>query len=71
MDTPYTLTKEGHELRFASNYLGPWLFTNSVLPKILSSTNKRIVMVASSGHANGDIRWGDPAFKTGYEKKQA
>ena len=71
MDTPYHFTPEGHELQFVSNYLGPWLFTNSILPKILSSTNKRLVMVASSGHANGNIKWDDPAFKNGYDKRAA
>ena len=71
MDCPYHVTPEGHELQFASNYLGPWLFTNLILPKILHSTNKTIVMVSSAGHANGDIRWDDPAFRQGYHKKAA
>ena len=71
MDTPYTVTSEGHELQFVTNYLGPWLFTQSLLPLDLKSTGKRVVMVASSGHANGSIRWDDPAFKEGYHRKQA
>lgn len=71
MDNPYTITYEGHEIQFVTNYLGPWLFTQLVLPRVLESESKRVVLVASSGHVNGKIRWDDPAFKTGYNKKEA
>lgn len=71
MDNPYTITSEGHEIQFVTNYLGPWLFTQLVLPRVLESESKRVVLVASSGHVNGKIRWDDPAFKTGYNKKEA
>ncbi|ORY31411.1 short-chain dehydrogenase [Naematelia encephala] len=66
MDTPYTLTSEGHELQFATNYLGHWLFTNTLLPRILQGRNKRIVNVSSSGHVSSDIRYDDPNFKKAY-----
>jgi len=73
MDTPYTLTKQGHELQFATNYLAPYIFTLTILPLILKSITRSIVNVSSSGHGNGMVRWDDPAFKGegGYDKKQA
>ncbi|ORX35934.1 hypothetical protein BD324DRAFT_629581 [Kockovaella imperatae] len=71
MDTPYELTPEGHELQFATNYLGPWLFTQSIIPLVLESKGKRVVMVSSVGHHNGDIRWDDPAYTKGYDRKHA
>ena len=71
MDTPYTITKEGFELQLATNYLGPWLFTQMILPLILKSDSRRVVMVSSMGHVNGPIRWDDPNFKQDYDKKKA
>lgn len=65
------ITSEGHELHFASNYLGHWLLTNSILPKVLASDGKRIVNVASLSHVYGPIRWDDPAFKEGYNSDLA
>lgn len=72
MDNPYTLSTDGHEIQFAINYLGHFLFTMLILPNILKSGSKRIVNVSSGGHHNGDIRWDDPDFKKGdYNKKAA
>ena len=41
------VSKDGHELHFAVNYLAPFLLTRSLLPTITSSTPARIVNVAS------------------------
>ncbi|WVR08329.1 hypothetical protein IAU60_005382 [Kwoniella sp. DSM 27419] len=73
MDNPYTLTKEGHEIQFATNYLAPFVFTMTILPLVLKSTAKTVVNVSSAGHENGQMRWDDPAFKgeKGYNKKEA
>lgn len=72
MDTPYTVTDEGNELQLASNYLGHYLFTMSILNLIMAGKNKRIVNVSSSGHENGRIRFDDPMFdKEPYNKKEA
>jgi NAD(P)-dependent dehydrogenase (short-subunit alcohol dehydrogenase family) len=42
---------DGHELRFAVNYLAPFLLTNLLLPLLQRSTPARIVNVASVGQA--------------------
>ncbi len=42
------LTKQGHELAFGVNHLGPYLFTRLLLPALHASS--RVVMVASDSH---------------------
>ncbi len=52
------LTREGFEMTFAVNYLGPFLLTNLLLPLIRRSSPSRIVTVASSAHYDVDrIDW--------------
>lgn len=72
MDTPYSLTKDGYEHQLASNYLGHWLLTNLLLPKLLDGKDKRVVNVSSIGHQYGGINWEDPHFKNGeYNRNKA
>ncbi len=42
-------SKDGYELRFAVNYLAPFLFTHLLLPSIRNAGNSRIVNVSSIG----------------------
>jgi len=42
-------SRDGHELRFAVNYLATFLLTHSLLPLLLRSTPARIINVASIG----------------------
>ena len=42
---------DGHELRFAVNYLAPYLLTRLLLPLLKSSAPSRIVNVSSAGQA--------------------
>ena len=44
------LTKDGFELTFGTNHLGPYLFTRLLLPAIARAEEARIVNVASTGH---------------------
>jgi NAD(P)-dependent dehydrogenase (short-subunit alcohol dehydrogenase family) len=46
---------EGYELRFAVNYLAPFLLTNLLLPLLRRSVPARIVNVASAGQAAIDF----------------
>jgi len=46
---------DGHELRFAVNYLAPFLLTNRLLPLLRRSSPGRIVNVASAGQAPIDF----------------
>ena len=41
------VSKDGHELHFAVNYLSPLLLTRTLLPRIVASAPSRIVNVAS------------------------
>jgi NAD(P)-dependent dehydrogenase (short-subunit alcohol dehydrogenase family) len=49
------VSADGHELRFAVNYLAGFLLTRLLLPLIRSSTPARIVNVASAGQAPIDF----------------
>jgi dehydrogenase/reductase SDR family protein 13 len=44
------LNKEGYDLTYATNHLGPFLFTRLLLPKLKESSEGRIVNVASVAH---------------------
>ncbi|KAI1763151.1 NAD(P)-binding protein [Hypoxylon sp. FL1150] len=60
---PRTITDEGFEKQLATNYLGPFLFTQLLIPKILASDAPRIVNVGSDGHILSPIRFDDPNFR--------
>lgn len=42
-------SQDGHELRFAVNYLAPFLLTRMLLPRLRASAPSRIVHVSSAG----------------------
>ncbi|ORY03482.1 retinol dehydrogenase 13 [Clohesyomyces aquaticus] len=73
MAVDYSVSLDGHESQFATNHLGPFLFTNLVMGKILASEEPRIVMVSSEGHHLCPIRFHDYDFHKGetYSKWQA
>lgn len=62
MAVPYTKTVDGFERQFATNHLGPFLFTNLILGKVLASPHKRVVMVSSGGLRYNGVRYGDYGF---------
>lgn len=62
---PRAITDEGFENLFASNYLGPFLLTNLLMPKILASDAPRVVNAGSDGHILSPIRFDDPNFRVG------
>jgi NAD(P)-dependent dehydrogenase (short-subunit alcohol dehydrogenase family) len=47
--------KDGHELRFAVNYLAPFLLTRLLLPLLKASAPSRIVKVSSVGQVPLDF----------------
>lgn len=60
---------DGHELRFAVNYLAPFLLTNLLLPLLRVSAPARIVNVASVGQA--PIDFDDVMLERRYDGMQA
>jgi NAD(P)-dependent dehydrogenase (short-subunit alcohol dehydrogenase family) len=60
---------DGHELRFAVNYLAPFLLTNLLLPLLRRAAHARIVNVASAGQA--PIDFDDVMLEHGYEGMRA
>jgi NAD(P)-dependent dehydrogenase (short-subunit alcohol dehydrogenase family) len=66
-----TLTEDGIETTFAVNHLGPFLLTNLLLDLIVASAPARIVNVASTGHYQGTLDFGDLGFERGYQIMKA
>jgi NAD(P)-dependent dehydrogenase (short-subunit alcohol dehydrogenase family) len=60
---------DGHELRFAVNYLAGFLFTRLLLPLVKSSTPARVINVASAGQA--PIDFDDVMLTRSYDGAQA
>ena len=56
---------DGHELRFAVNYLAPFVLTRALLPLLVSSAPARIVNVASG--AQQEIEFDDPMLTGSYD----
>ena len=67
--TQREISGDGHELRFAVNYLSGFLLTGLLLPVLIRSAPARIVNVASAGqHA---IDFDDVMLERGYEGTRA
>jgi NAD(P)-dependent dehydrogenase (short-subunit alcohol dehydrogenase family) len=60
---------DGHELRFAVNYLAGYALTRRLLPLLRASAPARIVNVASAGQAPIDLR--DVMLTRGYDGSRA
>ncbi|MEJ7818419.1 MAG: SDR family NAD(P)-dependent oxidoreductase [Thermoleophilaceae bacterium] len=67
--TEREVSRDGHELRFAVNYLGGFLLTHELLPLLVESAPSRIVNVASLGQA--PIDFDDPMIEHGYDGSRA
>ena len=67
--TEREVSRDGHELRFAVNYLAGFLLTHELLPLLVESAPSRIVNVASLGQA--PIDFDDPMIEHGYDGSRA
>ena len=60
MACPYSKTVDGIECQFGTNYVGHFLLTNLVMPKILAAgPGARIVNVSSLSHRVADVNLDD------------
>ena len=62
-------SEDGYELRFAVNYLAPFLLTRLLLPRLRQSAPARIVNVSSAGQA--PINFRDVMLERRYDGVQA
>ena len=62
-------SRDGYELRFAVNYLAPFLLTKFLLPLLKDSSPSRIVNVASAGQS--PIDFDDPMLERDYDGMRA
>ncbi|KAJ3129920.1 hypothetical protein HK098_007674 [Nowakowskiella sp. JEL0407] len=53
MACPFEITKDGYESQFATNHLGHFVLTTTLLPAIEKSAPSRIVNVSSDLHSSG------------------
>ncbi|MCA1715341.1 MAG: SDR family NAD(P)-dependent oxidoreductase [Actinobacteria bacterium] len=68
-ETERSLSQDGYELRFAVNYLAPFLLTRLLLPLVHRSAPSRIVNVASAGQS--PISFDDVMLERGYDGMRA
>jgi NAD(P)-dependent dehydrogenase (short-subunit alcohol dehydrogenase family) len=66
---PRETSKDGYELRFAVNYLAPFLLTHLLKERLIESAPARIVNVASAGQAPIDLD--DLMTERGYDGVRA
>lgn len=65
------VTAEGNELTLAVNYLSRFLLTNLLLDALKRSAPSRVIEVAGSSHARGEIDFADLQGEQGYDGTKA
>jgi NAD(P)-dependent dehydrogenase (short-subunit alcohol dehydrogenase family) len=71
MIPPKTLTADGFELQFGTNHLGHFALTGRLLERLLSTTDSRVVNVASAAHNAGKMNFDDLQWEKRPYKKMA
>ncbi len=61
----------GYETQFAINHLGHFQLTRALLSALKAAHGARVVNVTSGAHRFGRIRWDDPNFVTGHDRRAA
>ena len=61
----------GYETQFATNHLGHFQLTRALLPALRVAGGARVVTVTSGAHRFSAIRWEDPNFTTGHDRRAA
>lgn len=71
MMPPHTLTEDGFESQWGTNYLGHFALTGWLLPLLDATPGARVVSLASIAHRFGPIRFDDPNFNRRYDRRLA
>jgi NAD(P)-dependent dehydrogenase (short-subunit alcohol dehydrogenase family) len=72
MACPLTRTRQGWEAQFATNHLGHFALTTSLLPALRAAGASRVVTLSSSGHKISGVDFDDIHFeRRPYNKWQA
>jgi NAD(P)-dependent dehydrogenase (short-subunit alcohol dehydrogenase family) len=58
-----TLSTDGFEMHLATNYFGLFLFTNSIMEKLMNGDGARVVNVSSNGYIFSPFRFSDYNFE--------
>jgi NAD(P)-dependent dehydrogenase (short-subunit alcohol dehydrogenase family) len=66
-----TLTPDGFEMQFASNFLGHFALTRLLLPMLLAAPAARVVTLGSLAARGGAIAFDDPQLAHGYSPWRA
>ena len=61
----------GYETQFATNHLGHFQLTLALRPALRAANGARVVNVSSGAQRVGRIRWADPNFVSGYDRRAA
>jgi NAD(P)-dependent dehydrogenase (short-subunit alcohol dehydrogenase family) len=65
------LTADGHEIIWATNFLGPFLLTRELLPTLKRASHPRVVSVSSAAHFGAQIPWDDVELEHGFRPFKA
>lgn len=71
MMSPYTITKDGFENQFATNYIGHFALTGLLLPILTSTKDSRIISLTSLSYKWSEILFDDFQFEKAYSKTKA
>ena len=63
------VSRDGHEMTFAVNFLAPFLLTHLLVPLLRGSAPARVVNVASAGQS--PVNFDDPMLERGYDGMRA
>lgn len=63
MAPPFSKTKDGFELQFGTNHLGPFALTAHLLDVLTNTVGARVVNMASIAHYFGKINFDDLAWE--------
>ncbi|XP_046617473.1 retinol dehydrogenase 13-like isoform X4 [Neodiprion virginianus] len=68
---PYEKTEEGFEMHFVTNYLGHFLLTHLLLPKLKAAKQGRIINVSAQAHIASEIHLDDLNLEKNFSPLEA